>query len=158
MNDELESISWITLSWSSGSTTPVFEWRNWLKSRIPDSEYPRLELSIFLRHVDLKWIVRDLCKAYVIPCEANLQKKSRTHSTLKIEVTCFSETSVNFQRTTRRYIPEDSTLHNYRCENLKSYVSKFEFPTAIWIPEVCWNFTLKYNFEWTFIKREITYS
>jgi hypothetical protein len=23
------------------------------------------------------------------------------------------------QRTTRRYIPEDSTLHNHRCENLK---------------------------------------
>jgi hypothetical protein len=30
------------------------------------------------------------------------------------------ETSVDFQRTTRRYIPEDSTLHNYLCENLKS--------------------------------------
>jgi hypothetical protein len=28
--------------------------------------------------------------------------------------------SVDFQRTTRRYIPEDSTLHNQRCENLKS--------------------------------------
>jgi hypothetical protein len=27
----------------------------------------------------------------------------------------------NFQRTTRRYILEDSTLHNDRCENLKSY-------------------------------------
>jgi hypothetical protein len=32
-----------------------------------------------------------------------------------------SETSVDFQRTTRR-IPEDSTLHNHRCENLKSYL------------------------------------
>jgi hypothetical protein len=32
-----------------------------------------------------------------------------------------SETSVGAQRTTRRYIPEDSTLHNHRCENLKSY-------------------------------------
>jgi hypothetical protein len=26
------------------------------------------------------------------------------------------------QRTTRRYIPEDGTLHNHRCENLKSYL------------------------------------
>jgi hypothetical protein len=26
-----------------------------------------------------------------------------------------------FQRTTRRYVPEDKTLRNYRCENLKSY-------------------------------------
>jgi hypothetical protein len=32
-----------------------------------------------------------------------------------------SETSVDFQRTTRRYIPEGSTLHNHRCENLKSH-------------------------------------
>jgi hypothetical protein len=31
-----------------------------------------------------------------------------------------SETSVDFQRTTRRYIPEDDTLHNHRYENLKS--------------------------------------
>jgi hypothetical protein len=42
-------------------------------------------------------------------------------STLKMEATCSSETSVNFQRTTRRYISEDSTLHNHRCENLKSF-------------------------------------
>jgi hypothetical protein len=32
----------------------------------------------------------------------------------------FSETSIDFQRATRRYIPEDSTLHNHRCE-LKFY-------------------------------------
>jgi hypothetical protein len=31
-----------------------------------------------------------------------------------------SETSVDTQRTTRRYIPEADTLHNHRCENLKS--------------------------------------
>jgi hypothetical protein len=31
-------------------------------------------------------------------------------STLKIEAICSNETSVEFQRTTRRYIPEDSTL------------------------------------------------
>jgi hypothetical protein len=35
-----------------------------------------------------------------------------------------SETSVDFQRTTRHYNPEDRTLHNYRCENLKTYVIK----------------------------------
>jgi hypothetical protein len=32
-----------------------------------------------------------------------------------------SETSVDIQRTTQRYIPEDRTLHNQRCENLESY-------------------------------------
>jgi hypothetical protein len=30
---------------------------------------------------------------------------------------------VDFQHATRRYIPEDRTLHNHRCENLKSYNS-----------------------------------
>jgi hypothetical protein len=36
-------------------------------------------------------------------------------STLKMEATCASETSVDFQRTTRRYIPEDSTLQVWLC-------------------------------------------
>jgi hypothetical protein len=43
-------------------------------------------------------------------------------STLKMEAICSSETSVQTQRTTRRHIPEDYTLHNHRCENLKSIV------------------------------------
>jgi hypothetical protein len=42
-------------------------------------------------------------------------------STLKIEATCSSETSVYFQRTTRRYITEDRILHKHRCENVQSY-------------------------------------
>jgi hypothetical protein len=42
-------------------------------------------------------------------------------STLKMEALCSSETSGATQRTTRRHIPEDDTLHNHRCENLKSY-------------------------------------
>jgi hypothetical protein len=31
-----------------------------------------------------------------------------------------SETSVNFQKITRPYIPESVTLHKYRCENLRA--------------------------------------
>jgi hypothetical protein len=31
-----------------------------------------------------------------------------------------SETSVDYQRTTRRYILEDSIFHNHLCEYLKS--------------------------------------
>jgi hypothetical protein len=38
-----------------------------------------------------------------------------------MEAICSSEMSVDIQRTTRRYIPEDGTLHNHRCENLGSY-------------------------------------
>jgi hypothetical protein len=41
--------------------------------------------------------------------------------TLKMEVTCSSEESADFQRITRRYIPEYRTFHKHRCENLKSY-------------------------------------
>jgi hypothetical protein len=39
--------------------------------------------------------------------------------TLKMEATCFSETSVDFQRTTRFYIPEDGTLHLLVCDKWK---------------------------------------
>jgi hypothetical protein len=44
------------------------------------------------------------------------------YSTLEMEAICSSETSVDFQRATLRYIPEDSALHSHRCENLKSYI------------------------------------
>jgi hypothetical protein len=44
-----------------------------------------------------------------------------------MEAICSSETSVLFQRTTRRYIPEARTLHNHRCETLKSYNIGFNF-------------------------------
>jgi hypothetical protein len=49
-------------------------------------------------------------------------------STLKMEATCSSEMSLDFQRTTRCYIPEDRTLHNHRCENLRSCVVKQVVP------------------------------
>jgi hypothetical protein len=44
--------------------------------------------------------------------------------TLKMESICSFETSVDTQQTTRtqRYNPEDNTLHNHHCENLKSYI------------------------------------
>jgi hypothetical protein len=45
--------------------------------------------------------------------------------TMNMETICCSETSVDFQRTTRRYIPEDRTVHNHPCENLKSYICFF---------------------------------
>jgi hypothetical protein len=43
-------------------------------------------------------------------------------STLNMEAIYSSETSVDTQRTTRCYIPEDDTLHSHSCENLKSYI------------------------------------
>jgi hypothetical protein len=43
-------------------------------------------------------------------------------STLKMEAISSSEKSGATQRTTRRHIPDDNTLHSHRCENLKSYI------------------------------------
>jgi hypothetical protein len=42
-------------------------------------------------------------------------------SALNMEATCFSETSVYFKPSTWRSFPDDRILHNYHCENLKSY-------------------------------------
>jgi hypothetical protein len=43
-------------------------------------------------------------------------------TTLKMEAIPSSETSGTTQRTTRRHVPEEDTLQNHRCENLKSYI------------------------------------
>jgi hypothetical protein len=40
---------------------------------------------------------------------------------LKKEATCSSETSVDFQRTSRRYIPENRTLHNHAVRTSNSF-------------------------------------
>jgi hypothetical protein len=42
-------------------------------------------------------------------------------STFNKETTRSSETSVDFQRTARYYIPKDRTFHNHRIENLKCF-------------------------------------
>jgi hypothetical protein len=44
------------------------------------------------------------------------------YSNLKMEAAHSSENSIDFQRTKRYYIPEDRTVHNHRCENLKFYM------------------------------------
>jgi hypothetical protein len=57
-----------------------------------------------------------------IVTEFELKHKKQAHpyiTTLKMEATCSSETSVDFQRTTERYSPQDTTFHNHRCKNLK---------------------------------------
>jgi hypothetical protein len=40
-----------------------------------------------------------------------------------MQLVCTNETSVNFNMTTRRYIPEDYKLHTSRHENLKSHTA-----------------------------------
>jgi hypothetical protein len=45
---------------------------------------------------------------------------------LKMEATCSSGTSVDFQKTKRHYIPEDRTLDNHCRENLEMNMKKTE--------------------------------
>jgi hypothetical protein len=50
---------------------------------------------------------------------------------LKMEVIWSSRTLVDFQQTTRCYIPEDKTLHNHHCDNLKSYNTKEYYVSCV---------------------------
>jgi hypothetical protein len=64
---------------------------------------------------------------------ARNQRESRWQAELvsclaNIEATCSSESSVDSHRTTRRYIPEDRTLHNHRYENLNSCTLYYVLP------------------------------
>jgi hypothetical protein len=45
-----------------------------------------------------------------------------------------SKTSVNFNVTTRHYIPEDFNLHTRRRENLKSHISMLIISTFLSLP------------------------
>jgi hypothetical protein len=45
-------------------------------------------------------------------------------SNMKMEATRLSETSADFQRIARRYVSEDRSVHNHRCENLTFYKIK----------------------------------
>jgi hypothetical protein len=65
------------------------------------------------------------------------QRESRWQA-LKMEAICSSETSVDFQRNTRRYITEESTIHNHCCENLKSYMEFFMFYVDELEAAKCW--------------------
>jgi hypothetical protein len=64
------------------------------------------------------------------PAWKQVVSRSPYFSTLKMEAACSSETSVDIQRTTRRYIPEDRTLLNHGCENLRSYKWKQKCKTV----------------------------
>jgi hypothetical protein len=73
--------------------------------------------------------------------QAELVSWSTYSYTLKMELIYLFETSVGFERTTWRYIPEDVTVHNHRFENPKSYNIKFDhneirFQNVDWIQVV----------------------
>jgi hypothetical protein len=77
-----------------------------------------------------------------------------------MEAISSTETSIYFQRTTQRYIPEDNTLHNYHCENLKSYTIRECFLTKHFIFLVVlvllWRYTIVENFLFVLHHGEVT--
>jgi hypothetical protein len=84
-------------------------------------------------------------------CYLHLQGRRISQAKNKRE----TETSVDFQRTTRRYIPEDGTLLNHRCENLKSCSSwtnrriSMEVPMDVMPLEA--SFLTSYHRRWIFV-------
>jgi hypothetical protein len=78
-----------------------------------------------------------LCRLYLLSASCLFLDAS----TLKMEVTCSSETSTDFHWTTQCYIPEDTTLHNYCRETLTTYISIIYyllFHTWLSFWRTCW--------------------
>jgi hypothetical protein len=69
-----------------------------------------------------------------LPPAFTLSSCSAYSPIVKMEATFSSETSVDIQRTTRRYIPEDRILHNHRCKNFKSYIFLLDMK-IYWVQE-----------------------
>jgi hypothetical protein len=63
------------------------------------------------------------------------------NSKLKMEATYSSETSVDFQRSIRRYYRRDRTLHIQRCENLRSHM-----------PTICFHIMIHFIFIYVVLK------
>jgi hypothetical protein len=63
--------------------------------------------------------------------EAGSKQSLAYFVTQKLEVTCSSKALVDLKWTTLCYIPEDRTLHNHCCENLKSYRSSHLFTVLL---------------------------
>jgi hypothetical protein len=92
------------------------------------------------RQLKVNWLFGGTCRLHLQGrriSQARNQLESRCFglvsclsysSTLKMEGTCSSETSVDFQLSTWRYISEDRTLHIHRCENLISYINIVKIP------------------------------
>jgi hypothetical protein len=87
-----------------------YEWVHKMKQAMRDEARSKLELN---KNTQMLLLLATCLLA-------GLEGK-KFSSTLKMEAICSSETSVESQQTTRRHIPEDDTLHNHLCENLKSY-------------------------------------
>jgi hypothetical protein len=77
-----------------------------------------LPLKHIPEHTDVSSSLR--LKLTNIQSDSNLLVSCLAYSsTINMEAPCSSEMSTHFQRTRRRHISEDNTLHKHRCENRK---------------------------------------
>jgi hypothetical protein len=68
-----------------------------------------------VKHLVVWWNSSDVSKEHIASVFGVKSKRSKKPDQTEIS----SETSIVFQRTTWCYNPEDRTLHNYWCENIK---------------------------------------
>jgi hypothetical protein len=59
-----------------------------------------------------------------------------------MDMSCSSETSVDFQRTVQRYIPQNINLYNDRYGNLIPYILFRRLPTMVYNTQNYWFFLL----------------
>jgi hypothetical protein len=73
--------------------------------------------------------VANISEKFTASChQGNVQAMASTNQkVLMMEAVSSSEMSINIHKTTWHYIPEDSHLHTYHCENLKSHTDSLVF-------------------------------
>jgi hypothetical protein len=83
-----------------------------IDSQTPDVHEVRVEFLQVKTILSVGFEV--LTALFCLPPAFTLVSCSAYFLTLKMEAICSSEMSDDTQRTTRRYIPEDGTLHNFK--------------------------------------------
>jgi hypothetical protein len=103
-------------------------WRAWPHGE-PLSAVMWWRLSMIFQRADERfpWLAQTEASQLLGLSPAFTLVSCSAYSTLKMEAICSFETSADFQWTTQCYVPEDSTLHNHRCENLRSYIPNVYF-------------------------------
>jgi hypothetical protein len=119
------ALSFSVFKWVSSKSTTI--WDITPCSRLKANRHFGRTYRVFLQgrriyrtryQRESRWQEIWICLASVF----TLVSCSAYSSTFKMEAVCSPETSIDFQRTTRLYIPEDSTLHIHCGDNLKSYM------------------------------------
>jgi hypothetical protein len=129
------------LSWYFAPTHPppplrltcldVLDGCRWCSFNLVSTDRPLCPCRLALTYSGCCILLGSLVPGRPLPAERNLFAEPIS-SILKMEAIFSSETSVETQRTTRRHIPEDDTLQNHRCENLKSYMTVVVY-IIIWL-------------------------